>query len=777
MPDNFISATETGLSLGTPSPKDIEVTKYSSKFPSEKHSQAYFEERIETLKAKILGKIPSQDDLNNRENVFLPLLSGLENAKKNLDSTNALKTKLLEEQKEHKDDDGYGVLLDPLNQALEEAQSSIQSLQEAAINAGSYMVRYSGLVDDRRSLLHISDELLQCTVLIQGTPKKIADWCAQTPDGTNGKLLDDFFANNDGSSLMATFVREGGPSHGNYGEALSIYDKLQSELQKTTTSNSNNSDDSTEASLALKHRLALAVSLELANPIPIFKKTGTFVDPLERFQYFAKFADTPDDDDDDALDEAFYELSIWELRKVVDANATHEDLTWGRVFLRNYRPDQITSTDQKWRYVWSVRTDVGYRHPDHDFENYRELISAGGECGPRAFFGRFISKAWGVPTWGVRQPGHAAMSRYTKDSGWVVCLGAGWQYSWWDDDRYCGGKARTRHGPDFLEETRARKVASSKDGSNVYYQQVVLMECLAEIQGETVVEDFEVAKFWRSLALAQRKKLAQEFSLEKKQFCAKITNKNTITTYSNKESSSKGIASELGHKKVKHHKRTPIPIKRPQTSSKAMSCHVQQQSRKSCLKRNSSISLVRNPLPTKEVNTLVASMGRATIEQTPQASVIRDLDNASIVIPAASFVDPQKPSKNVMILKSFKRDGDQLHLEHNGAVEYELPTSVVAGMYEVSARVVNVHRNQKPLVVQVENSKSLDSDGFELIHPPQGQELEVPYTSGYWQYTKSIRVDLGGQGGKLKFSRTDPCWGLSIKEFVLKPVEKAKSIM
>lgn len=46
---------------------------------------------------------------------------------------------------------------------------------------------------------------------------------------------------------------------------------------------------------------------------------------------------------------------------------------------------------------------MNYHHPENDFSNYKELLSAGGQCGPRAWFGRFIAKAWGTPTWGCRQ--------------------------------------------------------------------------------------------------------------------------------------------------------------------------------------------------------------------------------------------------------------------------------------------------------------------------------------------------------------------------------------
>ena len=159
--------------------------------------------------------------------------------------------------------------------------------------------------------------------------------------------------------------------------------------------------------------------------------------------------------------------------------------------------------------------------------------------------------------------------------------------------------------------------------------------------------------------------------------------------------------------------------------------------------------------------------------------------DGSIVIPATSFVDPSKPSKNVLVMKSFL-GGNQLHLEHDGQVEYELPPSIVtASTFALSVKVVNVHRDQKPLLVNIEKSPNIEEsssypndqvvDGYEMIHLPQGQEMEVQYTKGRWEQTKSIRVDLS-PGGRLKLSRKVPCWGLTIKEIVLQPIGISSSI-
>jgi len=151
-----------------------------------------------------------------------------------------------------------------------------------------------------------------------------------------------------------------------------------------------------------------------------------------------------------------------------------------------------------------------------------------------------------------------------------------------------------------------------------------------------------------------------------------------------------------------------------------------------------------------------------------------------IVIPATSFVDPRRPSRNVLVMSSFL-GGDQLHLESDGKVEYELPPSITtAGKFALSVKVVNVHRNQKPLLVDIEKAfdtecsslhtaEAQDIDGYEMLHLSQSQEIEVQYTKGFWEYTKSIRVDLCPRV-RLKLSRNTPCWGLTMKEIVLQPI-------
>jgi len=79
--------------------------------------------------------------------------------------------------------------------------------------------------------------------------------------------------------------------------------------------------------------------------------------------------------------------------------------------------------------------------------HYAQIPAGDGVCGPRAFFGRATRLAFGLPTWGATQPGHAAMTTWSPDQGWHVLLGASWPSCWWGE----------RSGADWVLEGQARE--------------------------------------------------------------------------------------------------------------------------------------------------------------------------------------------------------------------------------------------------------------------------------------------------------------------------------
>lgn len=222
------------------------------------------------------------------------------------------------------------------------------------------------------------------------------------------------------------------------------------------------------------HRLALGTALGHAVPVPLRYKdpaapSVTTVDPVARYLHYERHYLAGD------LDPAMEVLTAFELRWTTNSDAEDEDLLWLRTTMGNYRPENI-AMDYSWRYAEAVHTDVAYGDPQCSElpgicnGHYAQIPAAGGECGPRAFFGRFARKAYGLPTWGVTQPGHAAMSAWTPD-GWRVLLGADWMYSWWG----------VRGGDDFYLETQCRELRGD-------YQAVLRGAWAAKALGEAPVD-------------------------------------------------------------------------------------------------------------------------------------------------------------------------------------------------------------------------------------------------------------------------------------------------
>ena len=149
------------------------------------------------------------------------------------------------------------------------------------------------------------------------------------------------------------------------------------------------------------------------------------------------------------LDPQFKDFNAWECRFITNDPYTNEELTWVRSMLRQFRPDHITNPDQKWRYTRVVKSDLPYcstRHDDSLGMPQQQALALGGICGRRAFFGRFVARAFGIPARRSTQSGHAAMNRWTPD-GWVVNFGAWWSMNW------CGPQG----GLDFYLDSRARE--------------------------------------------------------------------------------------------------------------------------------------------------------------------------------------------------------------------------------------------------------------------------------------------------------------------------------
>ena len=365
-----------------------------------------------------------------------------------------------------------------LSQANQAAQAALVRARTSELSAVRDLMTAAGavLAGDK-----LDATLVKGAVLAEATPRGLAEFAQQGRE--QEALVDKLLAD---GALMKQMLETGGAKFGSYGRAMEIYTAIQKASPK--------------AREGIFQRLALAVSLEHAKPIPQSNpddqtSAPATVDPVKRYLHYEKASLVGE------LDAAFKGLSAWEYRMVVDSDAPDQILAWGREMLRNYRPDHICNPDYGWRYSGTVRTEVPYGSQNvkddlPSLQSYQNIIKDGGVCGRRAFFGRFILQSFGIPTWGVTQHKHAALSHWTP-KGWVVNLGAGFEHSWWDKDE------APRSGADFLLETQAREHGQD-------YLKVLRAQWISRALGEQQFNDRKgiPGGFWSGIAHYQSVALA-----------------------------------------------------------------------------------------------------------------------------------------------------------------------------------------------------------------------------------------------------------------------------
>jgi hypothetical protein len=310
-------------------------------------------------------------------------------------------------------------------------------------------------------------DMVLCSVLFDATPLGLAYFAVQGP--VQEALLSSLF--ND-TLLMRDMLLAGGPAENQYGPAMAIYSAItqsSKELSRLQPPSDAPWDDRNQSTVL--RRLALGTALAHAVPIQIiFSTNASTVDPVARYRNYESAYLAGD------LDPAFEVLTVFECKMMADSDALEEDLVWARTTMANYRPDYI-AREYTWRYTQQVHQEVPYGDPICGTfmpgvcnGHYSQIPVAGGECGWRAFFSRFVRKAFGLPTWGVTQPGHAAMSSWSPAGGWSIQLGASWFYSWWGP----------RSGEDFYLEAQAREVRSN-------FQMILRGGWVAKARGEAPV--------------------------------------------------------------------------------------------------------------------------------------------------------------------------------------------------------------------------------------------------------------------------------------------------
>lgn len=313
----------------------------------------------------------------------------------------------------------------------------------------------------------VDSELIKFVVLKEATPRGLAEFAEQGTQqealierllGDEALMMQMLIA--DGAARPMTGKDQYGPAK--YGQAMKIY----TDIRKA-------SDKSADGVL---QRLAVAVSLVHAIPVlqvnpAAAKGAPSHVDPVKRYLHYERaFLDGE-------LDPAFDTLDTWELRYVVDGEEPDKTLTWGREMLRNFHPDHVLNPNLGWRYVRLVTTDVNYGSGNVKFDrpelqNYQNILMNGGICGRRAFIGRFVLRAFGIPTIARPSKGHGALAHWTPE-GWVVNLGPGWGSGWtgtpYGADRNFLASAQGRADKEaFLQVKRAQWIGDVMGEGRVY---------------------------------------------------------------------------------------------------------------------------------------------------------------------------------------------------------------------------------------------------------------------------------------------------------------------
>ena len=381
-------------------------------------------------------------------------------------------------------------------QALEERQANLDALllEEPQLQANLEQARANLSEAEAHTLASVERlrldtflgsarldaQLAEFVVLHEATPAGLSAFAAQ--DEASAALIAELL---DDAELMLQMVVADGAKDGAYGPAMRIYQAIQAASER--------------ASEGVLQRLALAIALEHALPIEQRNPTGSSdapssVDPVARYAHYEAAYLAGE------LDPAFEGFDTWELRMVVDGNEPDDILAWGREMLSNYRPDHVYTSDQRWRYVEAVRTEIRYGSQDNqydlpDLQFFQNILMNGGVCGRRAFFGRFLLRAHGIPTTARPSRGHAALARWTPE-GWAVCLGGGWGAGW--------TKTRYDRDLDFLATTQARE---DEQG----FLQVKRAQWVGDVAGEPRVFGAQrgAPGFWYAVALDRQRALIE----------------------------------------------------------------------------------------------------------------------------------------------------------------------------------------------------------------------------------------------------------------------------
>ena len=165
------------------------------------------------------------------------------------------------------------------------------------------------------------------------------------------------------------------------------------------------------------------------------------------------------------------------------------------------------------------------------------------------------------------------------------------------------------------------------------------------------------------------------------------------------------------------------------------------------------------------VGTDIGEANESKEKEVVKAAAVSEADKKIVVgqdgvitIPAVACSKPTNSTGKIRFMKSYL-GGMQLHYSRmGGAEEFEYTFEArTAGKYALSARVVTTSADQHLLVAANGAKEPID--------------ITVPFTVGAWGTTQPVEVSLVKGRNVLRFSRTEPVKGLTIKDFTLTPVK------
>lgn len=210
------------------------------------------------------------------------------------------------------------------------------------------------------------------------------------------------------TEVMNTFLEGGKPIGDQPVKALEIWENIW------------RVDSSSHEGLYLK--LAMATGLTHSRPV-VSWTTNTTIDPIARYQHF-KAADQNNE-----LFPSFRRGDIWDLRMVVDARVTNEDLTWARKKIRETRPDLCSQQhigESCWMPNYTDKNKYGVSIFDGGDKfygmpfNLERVLEYGGVCGSLSTYGCSVAQAFGVPAQTIGQPGHCSFVIKKTANSWDI---------------------------------------------------------------------------------------------------------------------------------------------------------------------------------------------------------------------------------------------------------------------------------------------------------------------------------------------------------------------